>query len=475
MKLFKKIIATLVVFSLLFTVVACEKDTRSIDDDRDERQERDEDSSDEKNPEVDESSVDEEEESQEGHEASITQAYYDYIRDVLIPSEGLTNLDGSIIVSFQSTPIHETSDINARNGILSADVRDYNGDGVLDLVTYSLDSIVWDHTSTGLVMSEWYGEQRNFYGVTARFYSLIDGEITLLDQVDSITEFGADHVGTMYYGVYDDEGSVFIYGFCNTETVETYSVRKLNIYHIDGDSFVFDATSGFYGFGQASVDSDPNVVCGTLDYNYGATALGTAISNASFASVTNGIGDGMLLGGVQFAFYNNMTQVEATYYDVSRLRDVLSDGVTVLDNRPSMPVYDAPDNVDPTELADRIALDISNAAGFTLTYLETDYISGGGVNVRYTNDGGDITLSLRFDEDGKLQVVNCTLDTWNITSEWIAFKDAIFTYAPFEINPDDYQSWLGDCDMNQTPLSNDDYSIVVARMDQIWVNISFSN
>ncbi len=475
MKHFKKIMATIVACSMLFAVVACDKDSGRTDDNRDERQEQEEKPVDEKTPDADSDVSDDDGDIEDVSEPSVVQQYYDYINDVLIPVEGLTNLDGSVIVSFQNTAIHETSDISARNGILSADVRDYNGDGVLDLVTYSLDSIVWDHTSTGLVMSEWYGEQRNFYGVTARFYSMVDGNITLLDQVDSITEFGADHVGTMYYGVYDDEGSVYIYGYCDTETVETYSVRKLNIYHVEGNSFVFDSTSGFYGFGQASVDSDPNVVCGTLDYNYGATALGTAISNASFSSVTNGIGDGMLLGGVQFMFYNSMTQVEAVYYDVSRLREVLSDGVIALDNRPSMPVYEAPENVDPTEMANTIASDIGNAAGSSLTYLETIYISGGGVNVRYTNAGGDITLSLRFSEEGKLQVVNCTLDTWNITSEWIAFKDAIFAYAPFEINPDDYQNWLGDCDMNQSPLSTDDYSIVVARMDEIWVNISFSN
>ncbi|MCQ2531375.1 MAG: hypothetical protein MJ093_01555 [Saccharofermentans sp.] len=403
----------------------------------------------------------------------ITQMYYDYINDVLIPAEGLTNLASSVIVNFQDIPFHETPDMMARNGILSADVRDYNADGILDLVTYSLGSVEWDHTSTGLVMSEWYGPQSNFYSVTARFYSLVDDEIILIDQVDSITELGADHVGTMMYGVYEDEGVMYIYASCDSETRETYSVRKTNIYHIEGNSFVFDATKGFYGFGQASVDSDPNVVAGTRGYDYAPTALGTALTQASFDTLVNGSGNGSgsVLGGVKITFYNSMDQVEANYYDISYLREVLVNGTDVLSSRPEMPVYEAPDNVDPTLLANEIAAQIGANGGSEFVYDNTNYIQGGGVTISYRTASG-IELSLRFNAEGKLQVVNCEISGATVTDEWVSLKDAVLTDEYLNLDPASYQNYLGYCDMNQTSYGDDYCSIVVARMDSCWVNVS---
>lgn len=407
-------------------------------------------------------------------EEDLTQSYYDYIRDRLLPDGTPTDICSSFVIPFQTLPIHQDMEMTTRYGILSADVRDYNGDGIQDLVTYSVDNVSYDQTSTGVVMSSWNGFQGDYLAITARFYTIENGEIVCKDEVPAITELCSDSVGYMIYGVYEDNGIPYIYGSCNSETRETYAPRKLNIYHIQGDSFVFDMTKGFYGFGQASIDGDPNVLAGTENTDFSLTALGTATTKITLDALTSSDCEisGSVLGGINIIFYESMDQVQATFYDVSCFREVIANDISALDARPSMPVFEPPKNVVPEEDAKALVERISANSGVQIDYVNFSTIDGGGSRFDFTAPDG-ITFILRYNADGILTNMESDFPTINPTSNWYAIKDAALTDSELNIDPSVYESFLGNCEWNQVSQSNDSHSITCARMDNCFWVVTF--
>lgn len=473
MKRFKSALAIAVVAAMTLSVAACSK---SDSNDKKKHSKKDSDNleisfeteSVSENSNIAEKTVEE--------TGDLNQTYYDYVANAIIPEIGLSDVDSSLIMAFGSGNFHQQSDFQPKLGLLSADVRDYNGDGVLDLVTYSLSDMPSASTSTGVVMAErWNGYADNFLSVTARFYTFENGVVTFKNQVDSITEMSGDSIGTLIYGVYDDEGSVFIYGSCNTETPETYGPRKTNIYHVEGDSFVFDATQGFYGFGQASVDGDPNVIAGTAGVDFAPTAMGTALTHVNVNVFEDSSVDcnGSVLGGVKVGYYESMNDVEIKLYDLSLLRNVLNSGIGELAARAPMPVFEAPTNIVPEAEANALVDRVTASTGVAFNFDGVTLIDGGGSLLTYSS-ASNVSLKIRYSADGKLQIIDSTYKSTSPCEDWYTVKDAVFTDAQLAIDPSLYSTFLGHCEWNQMSQSNDNVSITVARMDDCFWTIRFN-
>lgn len=493
MKKFKSILAVAVAAAFMFSLASCDNSSsRSRDKDRD----REEDEDDSEEDDSDDGgqlqiSVESEAnpwESNNGNNAGDagnaggmdqfadpTQIYYDYVAEQIVPEVGLADISSELIMEFGNGDFQGWSAFTPKLGLLSVDVRDYNGDGTLDLMTYTLTDMPYDRTSTGMVMTSYMsGYSSNYLSVTAKYYTLLGGDVVLMDQVDSITEISGDSVGTMIFGVYDDNGVVYIYGSCDTETDTTYGPRKTNIYHVEGDSFVFDATQGRYGFGQGSVDGDINVLAGANGVDFGQTAMGTALTKVTFDVFTNPSAEcnGSVLGGFKSVFYENMQTIKVDLYDLSLVRDVLDSGLGALSGRAPMPVFEAPNNVVPEDEANALAGRISDASGVALTQDEIVFIDGGGVLFKYSSDSG-VTLGIRYTSEGVISVVEAGYDYYDPIEDWYSVKDAVLQDPGLAIDPSLYSTFLGHCDWNQTSTGNDTQSVVVARMDNVWVNVSF--
>lgn len=374
------------------------------------------------------------------------EGYYDYLKSTLLPACGAA----------PTAPVQLFAGGWAENaaqvaGILSADVRDYDGDGVRDMLAVVLTGRPIGETGLGEMV---YAADSTCLAAELRLYTVQDGEIRLSDTVNGAAEMEAQSWGPMAVGVQEVDGVPYIYGYSQMEDSTTYGARPFAVYHVENGAFVFDHIGGHIGWGQSSYSGDPNAAAGTAGMEILDTPLnGTlnALEKLQNGTVEDNSDAVFALYGTPLSFIAMARDGEGIAYqavDYTQMEEICARGEEVVKaERTPMPSPTPEPEVTGMEAeAEAIAAQAAQDSGFALEKTresrdEISYIVG------YTAPGGT-TLNLLYRADGdteEIRSISVIAAGADVTAEWLALKDAVLGMESLGFDPEKVSGFLGDC------------------------------
>ena len=209
MKKSVKFISLLLACGMLMCMASCSKKDKKEDsgekhEQEDDIEEKDRRTKDEKDE--DDDVKDEDESSDEsGKDSNInSKALYEmYMREELIPQLGWTDIAdkyfSGVLDDYNSVDLREIPDEDYGNsaGILSADIDDYNSDGIDDLIVvyfYKDDMPAFDNE----YFAEYFSNSDSVYRIAVAAYTISKGQVVKTDEY-SVTQYNADN--NMNYSV----------------------------------------------------------------------------------------------------------------------------------------------------------------------------------------------------------------------------------------------------------------------------------
>lgn len=199
--------------------------------------------------------------------------YYDYIQNVLVkeaePAQ-LGELKGHMSYEgYYSTELKE----QGAAGILSAVVNDFDGDGINDMLTFSIAALPMGDTHLGKFE---YNSETTSLCVTTELYNIKNGEIQKSDE-QVIAVVDGLSIGSIFVGMQSSEGTDYIFARSYMEDDSTYGSVPFEVYHVKGGKLIFDYMGGHIGWGQSENDADVNAVLKTEDMDISASGLNSAL------------------------------------------------------------------------------------------------------------------------------------------------------------------------------------------------------
>lgn len=193
--------------------------------------------------------------------------YYQYLKAKLLPEYGWASLQPFQFdfnntlgkATWVSSAWESIKGSETIQGILSADVRDYDLDGTNDmLVLYVRDddikSTAWgqlDHTSVTRKLGKGKTEEVKAFTLYAVLYSL-DDEYNVVSIYDLPAAAFLEDIsyGPLLAGVYEWEGRPYLYTFCSNQNPDTYGPSFYQIWHAEDGKLILDHLSGNFSWGQ---------------------------------------------------------------------------------------------------------------------------------------------------------------------------------------------------------------------------------
>lgn len=383
-------------------------------------------------------------------------AFYEYLKSTVIPEEGLANLG---VLSLNTE--EKESGLAGQDGLglLSADVRDYDGDGAEDMVTFSIAEKKMGDTSLGALM---YDGETSCIALEMRLYTMDgSGVVALSDTVNAVAEIEHSSWGPMVAGVQEVDGIPYLYGYCTLEDVATYGASPFTVYHVEKGKFVFDLIDGHIGWGQGSYTGDANAELGTRKLAIVKTPLNdvynqvnklrtdgdhAAEENAEVLQKLEGSAAAYV--GMYVESYPDTVTSRAA--DYTYLREILEKGLEAFAAEQALRPTPEPSAEPESEYAEIEASiaglvgEIEEISGMPLT-LVNEEIADGSYSVRYEaaeRTGVQVVYST---ESGAPTRIGVFANGGDVTEEWLALKDAVLTAPSLGFNADDAAAFLGDC------------------------------
>ncbi len=380
---------------------------------------------------------------------------YRYVKEVLIPSQGLATLE-----PFRATCEDKENGYieNQGIGLLSADIHDLNSDGKKELVTFSVEFEDDANTQLGMLMN--YAERSLV--VKARLYGFKDGQIQFLDEV-IMSQLTCWSFGQMYFGVRKSSGVYYIYGRSYNEDTTTYGPTPVSIYHVEGNAFVYDRIAGRIGWGQGSSPDDANAQLGTRNWDYQETALADTLGTSPSYRTAKEIPDtlettfidtvGPSLRGIVYVAYPDGAVSNCQNYDLSNLREIAETGYDAYFMSHPFPQEESDvhvvekmdeDDLNATNTADAIVAEVQQKSGVTLTRLNNTEANGMRT-ISYEAPGKE-TYIIRIDlSSGKILGIFIQTKEYDITEDWIALKDATLNCSLLGLDKGALEGIYGAC------------------------------
>lgn len=374
--------------------------------------------------------------------------YYEFI-ETLVPELGEASISAEI-------PIGSNTQIWSRyageiGGIISADVRDYDGDGVRDLLLLVLaEHTMGETTLAGLV----YQDESPCLALEARLYTSVNGEIILSDTVKGVAEMEDMSWGGICAAVQVFDGVPYLYAACDMEDSTTYGARPSTIHHVENGKFVFDRIGGRIGWGQGSYDGDPNPVVGALGREF--TKEQWQCITGSFNALEKYEENGEPLCFAEgfkplcrITMQRTNRGISVVLKDDSMLGPMRAAGeaevlaaCTPIPTPTPAPVYEGAQ----AEI-ETLASEISEASGLTLT-LSDENISETEHMAWYTAPNG-CKLTLCFDTaTRKPTTIRVDESGSSASPEWTAMKDGVLSAPSLGFDPDLTAEYRGNCGFN---------------------------
>lgn len=392
------------------------------------------------------------------------EVYYRYLRDEILPRYGWAKTGdlewtipdpnnasaGTLPDLMSAYRDAETGD--GGHGVLSAVVRDFDGDGTDDMLVLFLDGA----PGGSIDIREVYDEG-NATVLCARLYTVERGGasgsgVVQADEVLSAAELGGLCFGTMTAGIITWEGVPYIYTYEWMEDYTTYGPYLTRIYHVEDGRFVLDSASGWIGWGQATYVDDVGAYCGASGVSFLETSVAEAVSLAASGDRRLSTEEdpnlsrlkGSLMTRVVLFWTPGTRQgITSRVEDLTYIRTALEQGAEAAETLRG-PEPDLTPKVNAyKDTAHALAAEIAAAAGIPMdlsserTY-EEQYIAA------YAAAAGT-RLSITVSPEGRITAVSVTADYADREKEWPQLKDAVLTSPALALPEDVRTRFAGSC------------------------------
>lgn len=375
------------------------------------------------------------------------EGYYAYLKETLLPELG-TATQENVVLDIGNDGIWTFGGERVQ-GVLSADVRDYDGDGVRDMLVVVLKPRPMGETELGRL--GYHSAESVCLAAELQLYTCKDGAVTLSDTVNAVSVMESMSWGPMLVGVQEVNGVPYIYGYSSMEDQTTYGSRPVEIFHVENGSFAFDLMGGFIGWGQGKYDGDPNEAAGATGMEILDTPLNAVCNRAS--ELKNGTVEEnaetiLALAGTPLCFIAMEHSGGVSYQavDYTQMLEIIERGEeTVKAERTPMPSpTPEPESGGVEAEAEAIAAAAAQASGLTLTKT-SENLGELTYSVSYEAPGGS-RLSITYTvETQKIRTLGVYADGGSVTEEWLTLKDAVLGLESLGFDPVKVEKYLGDC------------------------------
>ena len=401
--------------------------------------------------------------------------FYQYLREVHIPDVGKASRESLTVGNVQNM---ESMGILLQPmgglGFLSGDVRDYDNDGEKEMIV--IDVVCTTMGETDLGRLGYHRGEAPCLALDLQLYGAVDGQVQLLDSV-YITEMERVSWGPMVFGVQDQDGRFYFYGYSSMTDYTTYGSRPFTVYHVEDKKLVMDYIGGHIGWGQSSYQGDPNAALGTrnlslldtpLEYVYNCLKQGENPSEESLWKLRGSVftcitmersGSGILYQAEDYTF----------------ISAVLQKGEDAIRNkRPGIPKeYQQPEQAAGAEgEADALMESITAATGIALTK-ETKDVGENLLLVGYKAPGGT-SVRITYDQaSGQRKTLIVSSSGGNRTAEWTVLKDAFLSSPKLGLDQGMFGEYFGECSFNLGSKEGNGVRVMVGNAGSCVLNIQW--
>ena len=429
------------------------------------------------------------------------EVYYKYLQDVIIPEYGLaktgtrnwpvadltSSAKGNMADGMAAYKDEKTGETGM--GVISAVVRDFDGDNINDMLVLFLDKApvgetaireVYKNASTVVLRARLYTMQYNARPAAEVSLGSVIGSVldqagiqgilrTILEHIGSwaetkaaswrsvdrytvyetasielAAEFGGLCFGNLIAGIITQDGVPYLYTYEYMEDYTTYGPSISRIYHAEDGSFVFDDASGSVSWGQRTYVGQNAIdkYCGAKNTDFAYTLVGEARSLAAAGgSKLETDADpklsqlkGSLLMRLRSFFVDGRPghqTMGTTVEDFSFIRTVLekneAEALKLRGEEPVIAVPERPVMIDNThkEEAKAAAESMIAAAGVKMTLSGESQPSASGSYWVRYASAKKTTLMLTIDKDGKITDIEVRGVMAERYGEWTTVKDAV--------------------------------------------------
>lgn len=433
------------------------------------------------------------------------EVYYRYLRDKILPKAHwacqmelpftIPNwYDGSKgSLSGQLKAYRHGNTEEYGTGVLSAVVRDFDGDNIKDMLVIYLDTAPGNDTairtvygesdavtlrfelftmqynrekgiqapaeeSTHVDLEELEGDpdhpddpaaMKNWFRIQASEWTPLDRyNVYSTADVLAAAEIGDLCMGRILAGICTMDGVPYIYTYEDMSDVTTDGPHLMKIWHVEDGKFIYDSASGWIGWGQGTDVEDVNAFCGAKGENFVDTKLAVAGDLLRRAykpeSKENQELEGSLLCRLDFTAEgtSQVGGVITTHAaDYSRIREIMREGAASASKYvKEEPAFEMPEN-NSRDAMDRLAEQIGLHSGCPMTAADNRE-EDGVFTVRYTSASGRSNLSISMDGEGKLTRIALN---GREEKEFLAVKDAVLAQESIGLDPKVAAAYSGDC------------------------------
>lgn len=183
-------------------------------------------------------------------EGSEAQDFYDYLNAVVVPTEKLAFIGARDVLTDIDFDQANRLEMQGMLGLLSASVRDFDGDGEEEMITLGL--VNEDGQSSFLGDAGYFTQPSYCLMVEMCLYEKENGQVLLRDTVPAVTLMECHSWGPMVVGLEQIDSTIYIFAKTSMTDMQTYGPHSFTVYHVEDGKFVLDYLDGVM-WGQSSV------------------------------------------------------------------------------------------------------------------------------------------------------------------------------------------------------------------------------
>ena len=278
------------------------------------------------------------------------------------------------------------------------------------------------------------------------------------DSIDLASEFYGLGYGFMKAGLYYLDDVLYFYTQSHMDDYTTYGPGVSRTWHVEDGRFVFDNASRRVSWGQ------------------GSFAINLGDNGRDFGPLTGDIESGILLNFTAeiSRYYNKGTpQFTTVLEDRSYIRKVLEEGESVLtEKRGAEPVRRHVETIENAHKEDVKGWlnEIASQGGISMSFAGESKASTSGAYWAKASTAKGTSVTINIDQEGKITQVEVLGKYSERRGDWQAVKDAVLKWPGLKLPPAALSRFSGDCGAN----GREDYDwgyILLGNMDNIFIRI----